>query len=690
MNMSSRHSGLVLLAVLVGVGACGPTKYRMADPTNDGRDRPCVIRVDTDTWRKGNLTPHLCAAWTDRTDFDIIDTAWTYFPHLLLGSESRYGRDCPDCWLEVQRPSRRDGGNIWRLSLHIPPDDQVAAIYVGEYKEGLFEGEGTLSLTRVAACERYCRDFFVADGGLADSLTLQGTWSEGFLPSETGFRAEWVRVDGTEYRGEAVHDPVGGVLPHGEGVRTSADGAVYEGAFRRGKRHGTGTMTRAGGTTYVGAYVGGRREGVGTLTLPDGSVYQGDFRDGQRFGEGEQVYADGVIYQGEWANDAPHGEGVRTDEHGVRRSGQWLAGELQPDDVAIAWPDGTTYQGTVRDGQPRGQGVMEWPTGERYIGAWDHGRMTSFGQLTWSDGHSFTGTWHEGRPDGCGLHRDAEGELFVGTWSHGVPIAIECSPDPSWWPADTLERIDDESLSRNSLVRAYWAQRRSRTARTEAEALRITLAPRYATVLPDLESEQPTESIDDSEVALPRAVRVAFAWPAERQQRMVHPSCLIDGALRMSVDGERIDTAVGGVVDAEAAMRLMPGTTPKVCAVVDGPCGGGAGCVPIDVPVEVPEEAGSLAVRVRILLEPDEEPAESLVESAVESDQGAPDAPAPPSDAPTDGPPRRADTDADDRPREGKNGGKKSGSDKNGRSHDEGEGGAKADGSDTRAVEDDE
>ena len=69
-------------------------------------------------------------------------------------------------------------------------------------------------------------------------------------------------------------------------------------------------------------------DGKGKLTFADGRVYEGDFRGGKRDGQGTMVFPNGNKYIGQWANDAQHGVGVFfSQEKGFRRQCQYLNGK---------------------------------------------------------------------------------------------------------------------------------------------------------------------------------------------------------------------------------------------------------------------------------------------------------------------------------------------------------------------------
>ena len=89
----------------------------------------------------------------------------------------------------------------------------------------------------------------------------------------------------------------GTVRPGGlrEGLRTLADGSLYEGEVNDdGQPHGLGIlMLPDDGTRYVGEFVKGVAHGQGVVTVTDGSRYEGEYVNGQPHGQGVLVMPDG-------------------------------------------------------------------------------------------------------------------------------------------------------------------------------------------------------------------------------------------------------------------------------------------------------------------------------------------------------------------------------------------------------------
>ena len=115
--------------------------------------------------------------------------------------------------------------------------------YVGEYKDGKFNGQG-----------RY-------------------TWP-----------------DGEEYVGEFKDD-----MYNGQGRYSFANGDKYVGEYKDDRRNGRFTVTYANGDKYVGEYKDDKKSGEGIYTAADGNKYVGEFRNDKRNGQGITFLSNGKL-----------------------------------------------------------------------------------------------------------------------------------------------------------------------------------------------------------------------------------------------------------------------------------------------------------------------------------------------------------------------------------------------------------
>ena len=146
-----------------------------------------------------------------------------------------------------------------------------------------------------------------------------------------------------EFKGKLKNNPPGD-KETGNGKKISANGDVYVGERKDGKRHGQGTFTWADGNKYVGEWKDGKKHGQGTGTLASGSKYVGEWNDDKKHGQGTLTYASGNKYVGEWKDGKSHGQGTFTDASGDKYVGEWK------DDKKHGQGTGTLADGTVLEG----------------------------------------------------------------------------------------------------------------------------------------------------------------------------------------------------------------------------------------------------------------------------------------------------------------------------------------------------
>lgn len=126
--------------------------------------------------------------------------------------------------------------------------------YIGEFKDGKRNGQGTLYLPL--------------------HIVLTGTWRNDEIVEGTATFSDGTRYTGTWQYG----------YRHGKGELIYPDGRKYSGQFHAGNKHGQGNMIYPDGRVYTGEFKQGKRTGFGTMTYPDGKKVSGRFLDGNYLG----------------------------------------------------------------------------------------------------------------------------------------------------------------------------------------------------------------------------------------------------------------------------------------------------------------------------------------------------------------------------------------------------------------------
>ena len=172
-----------------------------------------------------------------------------------------------------------------------------------------------------------------------------------------------------------------------------ADGAVYLGEWKDGKKHGQGTYTYPSrhkyyGDKYDGEWKDDKAHGQGTYTYASGDKYAGEWKDSERTGQGTYTHASGDKYAGEWKDSKKHGQGTYTYASGDKYAGEW------------------------KDSERTGQGTYTYASGDKYAGEWKHSKKHGQGTYTYASGTIKTGVWEMNTYFGTKAEWDAK-ELAI-------------------------------------------------------------------------------------------------------------------------------------------------------------------------------------------------------------------------------------------------------------------------------------
>ncbi len=205
--------------------------------------------------------------------------------------------------------------------------DGTKVEYVGEFKEGLMDGQGTVTFS--------------------DGTKATGTW-KGFKTQGIAVVTYAVREEQNrrEYIGELDN-----YVANGNGTLTFVDGDQYIGEFKNNLFHGVGTYTWKNGSKYIGEWIEDNRTGQGTklnqygkeiysgywtfnkwngigkMTNEDGSTYVGNFLNDKFEGQGTYTWKDGSKYIGKWKNGQRDGKGTYINSSGVKKDQEWENGK---------------------------------------------------------------------------------------------------------------------------------------------------------------------------------------------------------------------------------------------------------------------------------------------------------------------------------------------------------------------------
>ncbi len=210
--------------------------------------------------------------------------------------------------------------------------------YVGRFKNGLYEGYGTLTL---------------ANGDVFKGYFHRGKVKEG---SET---AEGVEIFSGQFNGKKI----------------SPDGTVHKGHFVDGIATNAvivyaNKLQLSGGSTYRGALKNGVMHGKGRLERENEEIFDGHFENGVfKYGIGKLLLANGVEYRGKLKGELPHGQGNFIENDGDVITGEFKNGKLiqkgktkKKDEIEhpdiLVYKDRSYYIGKTDGKRPHGLGIL--------------------------------------------------------------------------------------------------------------------------------------------------------------------------------------------------------------------------------------------------------------------------------------------------------------------------------------------
>ncbi len=310
--------------------------------------------------------------------------------------------------------------------------------YVGEWKDGMMNGQGTINLANGEKYVGEWKDNKKHGQGThtsPDGTKSIGEWKDGKMhgqgtytsPDGATYVGEWkdnkkygqgttTWPNGAKSVGEWKDDKM-----HGQGTYTWPNGAMYVGGWKDDKTHGQGTHTRANGEKYVGEWKDDKKYGQGIYTWPNSAKYVGEWKDDKRGGQGTYTSPDGPKYVGEWKNGKKDGQGTIIWTNGTKYVGEWKD-DMMNGQGRITWPNSEKYAGEWKDNKKYGQGTAIWPNGTKYVGEWKDNKRNGQGTITWPNNEKYVGEWKDNKRNGQGTITWLKGEKYVGEWKDDIAV----------------------------------------------------------------------------------------------------------------------------------------------------------------------------------------------------------------------------------------------------------------------------
>ncbi|MFP1679650.1 C13 family peptidase [Alloalcanivorax sp. C16-2] len=109
--------------------------------------------------------------------------------------------------------------------------------------------------------------------------------------------------------------------------------------------------------------------------------------------------------------------------------------EQLPGDYRL--PDGSVYEGGLRDDRFHGEGKLTWPDGRVYQGQFVDGVIQGQGRYQYADGCVHEGAFENGLANGEGRYACDDGTVYEGTFAAGDPLRGKATfPEAGWYEGE--------------------------------------------------------------------------------------------------------------------------------------------------------------------------------------------------------------------------------------------------------------
>ena len=317
------------------------------------------------------------------------------------------------------------------------------AKYVGEFKDGKFNGEGAYTFANGGKYVGEFKDgkyngqgiWFRANGNVRKS----GIWNDGllvqskFIDVATFTRMLNLSISAynlAQLRKTEEQPMAQRNLPACQGKRSTWTNCV-------------GAYTFGSGNKYVGEYKDGKYNGQGTYTWPNGNKYVGEFKDDNFNGQGTYTFPNGNKYVGEFKDDNFNGQGTYT------------------------YANGNKYVGEIKDDNPNMQLTISYANGNKSVGEFKDDKFNGQGTYTYASGGKYVGEFKDGKWNGQGIWFRANGNVRKsGIWKDDNLVQSK------FIDVATFTRIPNLSNSASNLAQLRKTEEQAKQKQAELEAQR--------------------------------------------------------------------------------------------------------------------------------------------------------------------------------------------------------------------------
>lgn len=234
---------------------------------------------------------------------------------------------------------------------------------------------------------------------------------------------------------------------------------LYAGYWENGIQSGKGTEFQDG-AKFSGEYLKGKKEGPFEISR-NGTIRLVNFHEGKPDLNNCKIYFNnGTMWLGSLNSIyEPNGTGQTISSDGLINFENRVDGNLTGTQT-YSFPDGSSYEGEVKDGKRNGYGVQVYSTGITYYGNWENDYQNGYGDLEIDDDWYYSGEWKNGLYDGEGYFSfpdfSYEGEWKAGKKDGYGTLTLANLQYEGFWKNDAINGKGYISYSDGSYYEGSW------------------------------------------------------------------------------------------------------------------------------------------------------------------------------------------------------------------------------------------
>ena len=148
-----------------------------------------------------------------------------------------------------------------------------------------------------------------------------------------------------------------------------------------------------------------------------GQIIEGQVAEKQQIRT--KTWPDGTKYEGDMKDGKPHGYGRKVYRNKIH-VGQFLNGKRHGRGIT-RMQNGAVYRGEFKDNVPDGEGVETLKSGKKYVGSFKNNKKHGYGEETYPSGRQYKGYWKNDKYHGKGTFSRINRFKYAGEFENGLP-----------------------------------------------------------------------------------------------------------------------------------------------------------------------------------------------------------------------------------------------------------------------------